>query len=162
MNDYCIQAINNMVSVSRIIDGELEPIRIRGELYLPIADFWPTFKQKVEYEADELLAFIIFSDTENFIVDPEINIADEFITEQFDLQNLVLEYLNGGCLLSFYPHIDIENIKQPHRLSVTKYTKAEENKEIVNNEMTVDSLQAFFRRKTRELLKESYKMEKGK
>ena len=133
MNDYCIQAINNMVSVSRIIDGELEPIRIRGEMYLPIADFWPAFKQKVEYEADELLAFIIFSDTENFIVDPEINIADEFITEQFDLQNVVLEYLNGGCLLSFYPHIDIDIVKQPYRFPVAKDEK--EDEELVNNEI---------------------------
>ncbi|OLQ70158.1 hypothetical protein BIT28_10945 [Photobacterium proteolyticum] len=143
-----------------MIGGELEPIRVRGEVSIPIADFWPIFKQKVEYEADELLSFIIFSDNESFSIDPEINIADEFVSNHSELESLVFEHLTGGCFINTYPHIDIDIVKQPYRFPVAKDEK--EDEELVNNEMATDSLQTFFRRKTRELQKESYQINKGK
>lgn len=149
MNDYCIKVINNLVSVSRIVDEELELISINGEVSVPITDFWALFKSKIEYEVGESLAFMIFSNTDKFRLDPEINISEKFSSSHSALKNLVFENHSDACSLTFYPDIDI-SIENRVLASLEKKSSIEI---VTQCDMKIDSLQTFYTKQTRELKK---------
>jgi len=160
MNDYFIQSFKNRVSVSRIINGELEAIKIKGELYSPLSEFWPLFKQKIEYESDERLAFVVLVDDENFAIDSDIIIAAQFISSPDELENLIFEKMSRGNHLLTYPKFDI-NIDTLIVSTVINVQACEPEPEL-EKEVEDDNLQSYFRKKTRKIQRENNKVTGGK
>ncbi len=158
MNDYFIQLTNNIVCVKRIINGELEAIKIKGDLQFPLCDFWLLFKHKIEYEADETLAFIVFTDDKNFEIDSEIIIAKTFVSAEEDLNALIFENLTENIHLVTYPQFELntENIMPSSSVEVQPVALA------LDQEIKADSLQSFFRKKTREIKRENKQVTGGK
>ncbi|MEZ9141686.1 MULTISPECIES: hypothetical protein [unclassified Shewanella] len=145
MNDYCIFLANNTVQVSRIVNCELEPIRIRGEVLIPLDDFWGLFKDKVEYEESESLAFMVLADTEDFFIMEDILIADHFSATKEELEKVIFDINKPNYSLNFYPEVDLQ---QPNLINVKAAMNNVEDLpvDITSHE---DSLQTFFRKQTR-------------
>lgn len=158
MSNYFIKSIKQQVSVSRIINGELEAIKIRGDLQLDLSKFWLRFKQKIEYEADESLSFIVLSDDENFKIDADIVIAEQFSSSEYELSSLIFDNRTEHQHLITFPSIDI-NIED--MIPATTVNMQEDEPEL-EPEIEGDSLQSFFRKKTREIHREINKVTGGK
>ncbi|MFT5759818.1 MAG: hypothetical protein ACI9LM_004597 [Alteromonadaceae bacterium] len=158
MSDYFIQSTKNIVRVNRIINGELEAIKINGDLQIPLSEFWPLFKQKIEYEADETLAFIVFTDNETFEMDSEIIIAEKFISTETVLNTFIFEHLTENIHLFTHPTFDVTINKTTPRSSINVQTSEPD----LVQEIEGDSLQSFFRKKTREIQRENNKVTGGK
>ena len=179
MSDYFIQSTKNTVRVNRIINGELEAIKINGDLQFPLSEFWPLFKQKIEYEVDEILAFIVLTDDENFEIDPAIIISEKFISVETALNSLIFEHLTDNVHLFTYPKFDVTiNKTMPNspineqknesllcdallKLLDEPAVQTKIKSELVQ-EIERDSLQSFFRKKTREIQRENNKVTGGK
>lgn len=158
MNDYFIQSKNDVMYVSRIIDGELVPISVNGEIQFLRTEFWPLFKQKIEYDIGEKLAFIVLKDDKKgFDIDPTINLAESFVTKVETLHILIFENRTRNTEVISFPElkIDLE--------SVASYSlpgpAEEEPKEKVNEQ---DNIQNFFRKKTRAIQRENKNVTGGK
>jgi len=160
MNDYFIQSLNNRVSVSRIINAELEVIKIKGEPYSPLSEFWPLFKQKIEYESDEQLAFIVLADDESFAIDSEIMIAEQFVSSSDELEALIFEKSCEGKHLLTYPKVDVNLDKII--ANVQTQVQAYEPEPELEQEAEGDNLQSYFRKKTRKIQRENNKVTGGK
>ncbi|NOQ65453.1 MAG: hypothetical protein GQ582_13160 [Methyloprofundus sp.] len=147
MNEYLIQAINSSVRVSRIIDGELEAIRNKGDFAFPLSDFWRLFKEKIEYEVGEQLALIVLTDDKYFELDASIVIAEKFTSENEVLNDLVSSRKAERYYLMTYPELALDYIKAEPDLSVT--LQASEPEFIAAGEG--QSIQDFFKKKTRDI-----------
>jgi len=157
-DDYFIQSLNNRVSVSRIINGELEVIKIKGELYSPLSEFWSLFKQKIEYEVDELLAFVVLADDENFTIDSDIIIAEQFVSSPDELEAFIFEKMSGDNHLLTYPKFDVNITK----VIANTATKVQASEPELEQELGADNLQSYFRKKTRKIQRENNKVTGGK
>lgn len=153
MTDYLIQSTKKFVSANRIINGQLEAIKIAGESQFPLAIFWSLFKQKIEYEAGEQLAFVVLSGDESFEFDPEIMIAATFISTTDELSSLIFEYTSENINLITSPPLDINKL-----ISVPSPQIALVEPE---PELRAGSLQSYFREKTREIQRENTKVTGG-
>ncbi|MGF1723981.1 hypothetical protein [Photobacterium nomapromontoriensis] len=154
MTDYCLRVVNAHVHASRIIDGELEVIRFGGEASLPINSFWRQFKNKIEYEADEQLAFMIITDQDTFSLDPDIQIADSFMLSPTQLAWLLDDQAGRGQKILMFPEMAIcsPGMTQPQpvvRKAVSTPSTDPKYMTEFNDEGQVDSLQTFFRKKTK-------------
>ena len=148
IQDYLIQVVDTNVEVSRIINSELEPMIIGGEKALSIDVFWPIFMEKIEYQKGEKLAFVIVSNNDNFELSPAIKIAEEFVTSIEDLSFLIDSFKQVNFDINLYPCTELS--KEPF---IT--TDTEENpKEDVFEECAPNSIQAFYRNKTKSLKRE--------
>lgn len=156
-NDYFVQSSNKGVRVSRIIKGELEVIRFNGDsAAIPFSDFWAIFKQKIEYESGESLAFIILSDDENFEMDAEIIISEKFISENSELKSLMFEHKRQNNYLITYPTLDInlDEVKFSPQINLgVDEPELEQEQEIVGG-----SLQNYFRKQTRSMERKNNKV----
>jgi hypothetical protein len=158
MNDYFIRSISNMVSVNRITNGELEAIRINGDLQLPLSNFWPSFKQKIEYEADERLAFIVLTDDESFEFDTEIIFSEKFTSTKKALRDLIFENTSANTHLITFPKLEVNlNEFRPSPFVEVQVTEPELEQSIIG-----DNLQSFFKKQTREMQRENNKVTGGK
>ena len=145
MNDYCIQVHQGRIAVSRIFNGQLEPIRFRGENWLLAADFWPSFLDKIEYSTDEKIAFLVLSDDESFSIDPAITVAEQFQCTGDELSSIVSMLSGSASVVCTYPEVNLCS-------SVVARRDQEADEQTLDEPATVveGSLQAFFRRKTEE------------
>ena len=150
MSDFIIRVKRNRVQANRVIDGELEPILFAGELAIPQESFWDFFKKKIEYLYGEKLALVIISDDTDFQIDAEISIADSFINSQENISWLAEGLTFENAAVTSYPVIDITaKCSIPIVSSVVSDNELEDNEEC--NELSADvSLQAFYRKKTRD------------
>lgn len=158
MSDYFIQSIKDTVCVHRIINGELEIIKINGDSYFSICDFWPLFKQKVEYEPDEQLSFVVISDREDFEIDSEITVAEKFIESEGDIRNLIFDKFSDSSHLITFPDLK-KKIDRP--LSFSKTDLPVENLEVVQD-ITGEDMQSFYRKKTRAIQRKTNDIKGGK
>ncbi|MBL0711671.1 MAG: hypothetical protein JJV99_11765 [Colwellia sp.] len=156
MSDYFIKSTNEKVQVSRIINNELEAIKINGELIIALPDFWFLFKEKIEYEIGEQLAFIILTNDETFNVDANITIAEKFITPKHELHTLIVENLTGNSSFTSFPALDI-NVNEMNDAKI--FNSALNEPEL---EMKGDSLQSFYKKKTKAMQKEYKKDIEGR
>jgi len=147
MSDYFIQFIDKRVCVSRIKEGEPEPIRINGDFDLPLSEFWELFKTKIEYEADEKLAFIVLSDNENFEIDSGITIAEKFTLAEEDIKAVIFENRVRNHYLMTYPKVDMDFNQSESLLPASVPIRKLDIEQ--KQGADTDSLQSFFRKKTR-------------
>jgi len=156
--DYFIQLKNNLVRVSRVKNGELEAINIKGSLQVPLSDFWAVFKDKIEYEAGDQLTFIVLTDDEGFELDGDIIVAEKFGSTDKELCDLIFEHSLPNIHCFTFPARDftIDDVK-PTPLIEQQSVESELEVEIVG-----DSLQSFFRKKTREIERDNKKVTGGK
>jgi len=160
MNDYFIQSIKNIVSVHRIINCELEIIKINGDSHFPICDFWPLFMQKIEYEADEQLAFVVLSDEESFQVDSKISLSEIFVTPEIDIRNFIFDRLFDGAHLITFP-----KLKENFDVLVPRprtQTKVSVDTPEITLDGTGDNIQSYYRKKTRSMQRKSNEVIGGK
>lgn len=160
MSDYFIQSKNDIMYVSRIIDGKLVPISINGEIQFLRTEFWALFKEKIEYDSGEELAFIVLKDGKNgFDIDPTINIAEFFVAKAETLHTLIFENRTRNTEVISFPElkIDLESVASYSLLEPAE----EEPKEVeIDNEQ--DNIQNFFRKKTRAIQRENKNVTGGK
>lgn len=160
MSDYFIQSKNDVMYVSRIIDGELVPISSNGEIQFLRTEFWPLFKAKIEYDIGEKLAFIVLNDDKNgFEIDATINIAESFVTKIETLHTLIFENRIRDTEVISYPElkIDLESVAS---YSILEAADEESEKVAIENEE--DNIQSFFRKKTRAIQRENKNVTGGK
>ncbi|MDF2154512.1 hypothetical protein [Vibrio sp. CAU 1672] len=152
MSDFLIQIRNKMVQVSRIIDGEIELIRFSGENYTSLESFWDKFKRKIEYVSGEQLAFLVVTDQQQLDIDPDITVAEHFSHSNEDLAWLVGEANYAQSNIYCYPNIEL-NVQS------TVVAEEQPTEDLLEEEMDlfspeecseVKSLQAFYRKKTRD------------
>tara|TARA_B110000211_G_scaffold130937_1_gene150387 strand:- start:1524 stop:2000 length:477 start_codon:yes stop_codon:yes gene_type:complete len=158
MSDYFIQSIKDTVCVHRIINGELEIIKINGDSYFPTYDFWQLFKQKVEYEPGEQLSFVVITDREGFEIDPEISVAEKFMTPEDDIRHLIFDQLSGKNHLITFPDLK-EKIDRPLPFLETGLPIEELE---VAQEPTDNNIQSFYRKQTRAIQRKANDMKGGK
>lgn len=141
MPDFLITVSDSQVEVSRIINEKLEHLKFKGERYLCRSDFWPVFKEKIEYEENEKLAIVMITSDQDFAIDKTINISESFETSQKGLISIINQYTKKKVCL--YPNIDL------------KLTPLNENKQELPsiNDENVNSIQAFYKKKTLEFKK---------
>jgi hypothetical protein len=128
----------------------LEPIRFSGEDVIELEEFWSAFKHKVEYVKGEQLAFIVLEDRDEFVIDPEITIADCWLNDMEDIFLLVEEQNYFGLAVTFYPDIDL-SVKPSISRRPHDACNAHRDTNVLSD-MLLDSnsLQGFYKRKTRE------------
>lgn len=160
MSDYFVETKNSNVCVSRIINGELEAIKIDGDIQIALSDFWPLFKKKIEYEADETLAFIVVADNEYFNIDTEIVIAEHFSATTDELNALIFEHLSAELHLKTYPDLDFNRDEIIPKKSFVMQAVESEPELVL--EIEGDSLQSFFKKKTRAIQREDRKVTGGR
>lgn len=151
MSDFYIQVKNNMAKTSRIIDGDLEVVRFAGEEWISVDLYWQQFKNKIEYIANEELAFVIDTDVNSFNVDASISIADKFITSEQDLQ-WIINGIDTACSQAFlYPDIStrlkVSSAVKGDQLSVDKKIVKPRIEEVDTANSNV--LQNYYRKATR-------------
>ncbi|EKG63884.1 hypothetical protein [Vibrio cholerae] len=145
MMDFIIVLKQGRVRAFRVINGQLEVILFAGEKALAVADFWYQFKQKIEYTIDETLALILVSDDSEFVLDPEINIAAQFVHVPQTLSGLVEEILFPAAKVQSYPTLNLAITEsKPEQPVVTAQQDA-----LLEESLPSSSLQAFYRKKTR-------------
>lgn len=158
MSDYFIETKNSNVCVSRIINGELEAIKIDGDIQIALYPFWSLFKEKIEYESGEKLAFIVVADDESFNIDADIAIAERFNATTDDLNALIFERLSAELHLKTYPDLDFNRDEIIPKRSIVMQTVEPEPKFEIEGE----SLQSFFKKKTRDIQREDRKVTGGR
>ena len=145
MKDYCIQVQNGRTAVSRIVAGKPEPILFRGETWLESNRFWPLFREKIEYSEDELIALLVLSDDDSFVVDPAFTIAERFDCTTDEIVRVVNTLSSPSGSVRTYPDIDLRS---------SAVIKRQQNPDASTgndpDEVNPDSLQGFFLRKTQE------------
>ena len=106
-NSYLIILQNNIISVAECEEGKLLFIKKNGEKELPYkaATFWEWFKEKIDYESEEL-SFIVLSDLKEFAIPKDIKIAKKsaFLSNSSCLAKIG-QFQSGLHFLSF-PKID--------------------------------------------------------
>ena len=145
MNDYCIIAQKGRININRIIDGKLEAIHFQGEAWLKANNWWPVFRNKIEYTEGEQIALLVLSDDTTFAVDPEIAISEQFYSSKEELARIVNTLNLPGHSVYTYPETGLRSptiIKQKLSpdLAASKPPA----------ELDQNSLQGFFLRKTEE------------
>lgn len=154
MTDFYVENKNCKIRTCRVIEGELEDVRFSGELWIDSADFWEQFKRKVEYIQNERLAFIVVSDDEEFDVDPDIFIADDFATDKSELNRLLARVKASLFFVKFHPNVP----------ELQKFNENTEDHNVLEGSMSCEAkntsiegssngLQAHYRKKTNELKK---------
>lgn len=147
MNDYCIQVQKGRAAVSRIVAGKPEPILFQGETWLESNRLWSLFRDKIEYSEGEQIALLVLSDDESFIVDPTITIAEKFDCTIDEIVRVVNTLSSPSDIVLTYPDIDLRSsavIKRQQGQGPDASTGNDQG------EVTTDSLQGFFLRKTQE------------
>lgn len=91
MSSYLIKYRDNQISVFECCDTQLATIRNRGEESWEYqgSSFWNWFKEKIEYE-DEELSFIVLCDKE-FSIDRSIKFTKKHIVTQEQIEDIVFE-----------------------------------------------------------------------
>jgi len=148
MNSYIIKSINERLSVSHIINEELKPIKIDGDLSFPLRGFWGSFKRKIEYEESEKLCFVILTDDEHFEIDASIAIAEQFNIADDKLQSLLAELdISEKLHLIFYPEVTFDS--NPDLSNSSNIKAQQQSIEDTSPELIrPNSLQNYFRKKT--------------
>lgn len=150
MSDFIIQAKKNRVQANRIIGGELESILFAGEMAVPQENFWEIFKKKIEYVDDETLALVIVSDDNDFQVDSDISIAESFVSTVKEITWLTEELSFSGAVITSYPQIETLTAYTVSYVSPVASDIAADDL-VEDEELLVGtSLQAFYRKKTRD------------
>lgn len=151
--DFIIEISDNLVRVSRVIDGELEIIRFYGESYLAKDDFWKSFIDKIEYNScNESLAFVVISDEEDFVVDSSIIVSDHFVNDNGDILRIVSDLsISKNVVISSYPRLDIHLVNdRPVKKTDDDYVVKGEDIFESDNVIDANSMQAFYRKKTKD------------
>jgi len=106
MDRFVIYLIGGYVSVYRLDDGSMVPLRYEGEeRFLYSDDFWKWFKKKIDYNNEEL-SFVVVSDVE-FEIPGDIVIAKK---SSFDKMPVLREYKNTKIFT--FPKIEQTEIKK--------------------------------------------------
>lgn len=151
--DFIIEVSDNLVRVSRVIDGELEIIRFYGESYLAKDDFWKSFIDKIEYNSCyESLAFVIISYSEDFVVDSSIIVSDYFVNDDSDIHRIVSELcLSKKVVISSYPRLDLPLVNDmPVKKIDDDYVVKDDDLLRSDDVIDANSMQAFYRKKTKD------------
>ncbi|WP_405632161.1 hypothetical protein [Pseudoalteromonas sp. Ld20] len=151
MADFYIQVKSNMAKTNRIIDGDLEVVRFAGEEWISVNLYWQQFKNKIEYIANEKLAFVIDTDDSSFNVDTSISIADKFITSEQDLQWIINGIDTVWSQAFLYPDIstrlNVSSAVKNDQLGVDKKTVKPSVEDVDTANSNV--LQNYYRKATR-------------
>ncbi|OOF08148.1 hypothetical protein BZG82_15250 [Salinivibrio sp. PR5] len=107
MTDYIVSVKGDQAQAYRLIWGQREIIRFEGEEYLSKADFWHTFKKKIEYVEGEKIAIVMIRDDPEFSIDADVTIADRFNNDLEDVRGVIDEFcLRNREALCFPNSID--------------------------------------------------------
>ena len=145
MRSFVIYSFKNKISIYEEIDESLEVLKNRGEKeqeYKPDI-FWSWWKNKVEYDNEEV-SFLVVTDNEKFTIPNDIVIANISQLSE-DVMNDVLQTAPKGCEILTFPKI--ENLQ-------IVYQELEEPKEEeieMPISLTEPSLANYFRKKTNEM-----------
>jgi len=143
INAYIIKLIKNRVTVSEYAEGSLTVLKNRGEKEQTYHEvkFWSWFKQKIEYE-DEELSFVVITDNEEFLVPPsaQINLHQTSTLDNDSYINDAIISMSHGLFVLSFP--------QRSTLHVQKVTEETQEEEIPEEPLSENALASYFRKQT--------------
>ncbi len=98
---------------------ELKVIQNNGEEYTKYNEydsFWKWFKDKIEYENEEL-CFIVSSNDEDFIVDKSINISSNHLLDEAKIKTILIKNQKIAKYFSSYPNTELSFEKESEKIS---------------------------------------------
>lgn len=128
---YLIVLLDSKITVSTCENGELSPLKREGEEEQKYEknDFWNWFKEKIEYNNEEL-SFIVITNQKDFFIDKEITLSQINNFEKDLLCKKRIEKLNNKYPLLSFPSMKIvnltknkKNIKTPKKIISPKKVK---------------------------------------
>lgn len=134
---YLIRYVEEEISVSLYEKSKFDYLKNRGEEQQPYnaLNFWEWFREKIEYDGEEL-KFIVISDKEEFQIPESIAIASEHqVVKEMEVH---LSRMGQNLNIFSYPKIEIKSIQD------TK--KAIPREAIMTSD---DSIANHFRKKTK-------------
>ena len=147
MNDFIIVSRNNYSQAFRIVNNTLDPLLFAGELCIKNIEFWDKFKTKIEYSDNDKLALIIINDNIGIAIDPAISIADQFMNSVSEINLLISDLSFWNAKVNCHPNIgNITDYSRNQKPLVQNSTEEKNSAPVV----TESSLQAFYRRQTRD------------
>jgi hypothetical protein len=116
MTDYIVSVKGDQAQAYRLILGKREIIRFEGEEYLSKADFWHTFKKKIEYVEGEKIAIVMIRDDPEFSIDADVTIADRFNNDLEDVRGVIDEFClrnrEALCFPNSIDKVDYRSVSQ--------------------------------------------------
>jgi len=141
MSCYLIRYIDSNISISEYEDDEFIALKNKGEeSWRYDFSFWDWFKDKIEYEGEEL-CFIVVSDGE-FMIDNSINIAPIHILSEEIIVDIIDEYDSVNQQINLFPKANFDIPKKQvlkQTLQPRKTQRTSRNKK---------SLQKYFKKQT--------------
>ncbi|WBA10592.1 hypothetical protein [Salinivibrio kushneri] len=152
MTDYIVSIKGDQAQAYRLILGQREIIRFEGEEYLSKADFWHTFKKKIEYVEGEKIAIVMIRDDPEFSIDPYVTIADRFNNDLEDVRLAIDEFCLRNCEALCFPN-SIDKLTHRSVIQERPYSEApivDDNLPDSDSSSSDEiSIQAFYLKKTR-------------
>lgn len=145
MDSFVIYSFNGNVSIYQQIDETLEVLKNRGEeeQNYNAHFFWSWWREKVEYEEEEV-SFFVVTDNQEFTIPNDISIANKNSLSQNIINELLLTLPLNSEVLTFPKIEDLKTTKRDE-----KVFKQEETK--IPTTISNPSLATFFRKKTKEM-----------
>ncbi len=150
-NSYLIVLKDNIITIAECEEGNPIYIKKNGEQELSYneSEFWEWFKEKVNYDAEEL-SFIIFSDKSSFTIPCEANVIlaedNEFSKNKLCLNKLL--GLSNFFNIFSYPQdssiaLEIDKIKRETKQKQEKKELKDKLLEKEKNEIVVKTISNF-------------------
>ncbi|OOE41612.1 hypothetical protein BZG00_01150 [Salinivibrio kushneri] len=152
MTDYIVSVKGDQAQAYRLIWGQREIIRFEGEEYLSKADFWHTFKKKIEYVEGEKIAIVMIRDDPEFSIDPDVTIADRFNNDLEDVRGVIDEFClrnrEALCFPNSIDKVDYRRVSQerPYNEAPIVDDNLSDSDSSSSDEI---SIQSFYLKKTR-------------
>jgi len=127
MDKFFIVLQEGVISVSRYENEEFEIIKHEGEVeqVYNSSSFWSWFKEKIEYE-DEELSFVVVTDNKAFTIPPasgiKLNETNSFDNNSY-IDDKIISLSKGMFVLSFPPRKEtpkqiVEENKESSKIKV--------------------------------------------
>lgn len=146
---YIITVVENRVKVQEYVDGTLTLLKNRGEEEQAYDElqFWSWFKEKIEYQ-DEELSFVVITDNKEFLIPDSAEIK---LHEKSSLDND--SYINDK-ILSLAKNLFV--LSFPNRIAPEPTTQKEPQKvePKIEEPLSENAVAGYFRKQTQEFKNE--------